>query len=70
MLAKCWEGPLLIFVALRGGEVGQKRAEKAWQVERKEPTSHFYNMANTEFYDSYSSCPRDFRQARNSSPMH
>ena len=41
--------------------------EKAWQIERKKPTSYFYQMTDTKFYGSYICFPKHFRQARNNS---
>ena len=41
--------------------------EKAWQIERKNPMSYFYQMTDTKFYGTYSCFPKHFRQARNNS---
>lgn len=40
---------------------------KTWQIERKNPASHFYQMTDTKFYGTYRSFPKHFRQARNNS---
>jgi hypothetical protein len=31
--------------------------EKAWKIERKNPTSYFYKMTDTKFYGSYGCFP-------------
>lgn len=41
--------------------------EKAWHIERRNPSSCFYKMTDTKFYSDYSCFPRNFRQARNNS---